>query len=264
MAKTTRRKFILTVFSIIGLGAIITWITKNSILRWFIRRIDNEGLAMSLAPEMNEDVCILTSSQTEGPFFISSPIRANVIEDRKGKEMNLKMQIVRVPDCTPIDGAIVEIWHCDAEGIYSGYPEDIAHDPWKAMKVAGTGDGNVKPLTDARFLRGAQQSDADGIVEFKTIFPGWYDGRAPHIHFKILVDKKEQLTSQFYFEPKLCDAIYLNIEPYVKYGASPYTPQNDIVINGDIKAVDGLLLNPSLHNELPVNASIKVGINKLT
>ena len=56
MAKTTRRKFILTVFSIIGLGAIIAWITKNSILRWFIRRIDNEGLAMSLAPEMNEDV----------------------------------------------------------------------------------------------------------------------------------------------------------------------------------------------------------------
>jgi len=264
MAKTTRRKFILTTFSIIGIGAIIAWIAKNSILRWFIRRIDNKGLVMSLAPKMNDEICVLTSSQTEGPFFISSPIRANVIEDRKGKQMNLKMQIVRFPDCTPIEGAIAEIWHCDAEGVYSGYPEDISHDPWKAMQVAGTGEANVKPLTKARFLRGAQQANAEGIVEFNTIFPGWYDGRAPHIHFKILVDKKEQLTSQFYFEPKLCDEIYLNIEPYNKYGSSPYTPQNDIVINQDINAVDGLLLNPPLHKDLPVNTSIKVGVNKIS
>ena len=263
MSKTSRRKFLLTAFSAIGLGAIILWFTKNSILRWIVQRTDNKGLNMTAATPIDEDICILTSSQTEGPFFISSPIRKNVMEDRKGKEMHLKMQLVNYPVCTPIEGAIVEIWHCDAEGIYSGYPEDISHDPWKAFRFMGTGEGNVKPVTPARFLRGAQQSDAEGIVEFNTIFPGWYDGRTPHIHFKILVDKKEQLTSQFYFEHEFCNKIYLNMEPYNIYGESPYTPQNDIVINGDINAVNGLLLNPILNSDQPISASVKVGIEKI-
>jgi protocatechuate 3,4-dioxygenase beta subunit len=263
MAKTSRRKFLLTAFSAIGLGAIILWFTKNSILRWIAQRTDNKGLIMTAATPIDDDICILTSSQTEGPFFISSPIRKNVIEDRQGKEMLLRMQIVNYPVCTPIEGAIIEIWHCDAEGIYSGYPEEISHDPWKAFKFMGTGEGNIKPVTPARFLRGAQQSDADGIVEFNTIFPGWYDGRTPHIHFKILVDNKEQLTSQFYFEHDFCNKIYLHMKPYNNYGESPYTPQNDIVINGDINAVNGLLLNPKFNIDQPISSSIKVGIRKI-
>lgn len=262
MAKKSRRKFIVTLFSVLGLAGLLVWLSKNSIIRWLALRTDNNGVAISLAPELSDDLCILTSSQTEGPFFISSPIRSNLREDRKGMEMSVKMQVVRVPDCTPIKGAIVEIWHCDAEGIYSGYPEDIAHNPWKSLTLIGTGEGNVKPVTEARFLRGAQQSDADGIVKFNTIFPGWYDGRVPHIHFKILVDDKEQLTSQFYFEQELCNKIYLSTAPYNVHGESPYTIQNDIVINGDIKAVSGLLLNPTLSNKGPVEAAIKVGIQK--
>ncbi|MGB5362319.1 MAG: hypothetical protein WBN17_03345, partial [Aureibaculum sp.] len=90
-----------------------------------------------------------------------------------------------------------------------------------------------------------------------------YDGRTPHIHFKILVDKKEQLTSQFYFEHDFCNKIYLHMKPYNNYGESPYTPQNDIVINGDINAVNGLLLNPKFNIDQPISSSIKVGIRKI-
>lgn len=260
MAKTSRRKFILAAFSTLGIGALIIWFMKNSILRWYVQRTDNKGLEMTAATSINEDICVLTSSQTEGPFFISSPIRKNVIEDRKGMQMNFKLQLVNYPVCTPVEGAIVEIWHCDAEGIYSGYPEDISHDPWKAFKFMGTADSNIKPVTKARFLRGAQQTDTEGIVEFNTIFPGWYDGRTPHIHIKILLNDKEQLTSQFYFEPEFCSKIYLSTAPYNKYGESPYTPQNDIVINADIKNVNGLLLKPIVLNDETVTAAVKVGI----
>lgn len=263
MVKKSRRKFIVIIIFILGLGGILVWLSKNTIMRWLMQRTDNKGLAISLAPKLSDDICILTSSQTEGPFFISSPIRSNLIEDRKGMGMHLKMQLVRVPDCTPIEKAIVEIWHCDAEGIYSGYPEEIAHDPWKSLTFAGTGEANVKPVTESRFLRGAQQSNADGIVEFSSIFPGWYDGRAPHIHFKILVDDKEEITSQFYFEPELCNQIYLNTSIYDTYGESPYTIQNDIVINGDVNAVNGLLLSPELSDEGLASVEIKVGIQNL-
>lgn len=263
MKKGSRRKFIVTAFSILGIGGVILWFSKSKIIRWLLLSTKNKGLTMSLAPNVSEDICILTSSQTEGPFFISSPLRNNLMEDRKGLEMNLKIQIVRAPDCLPIHGAIVEIWHCDAEGVYSGYPEDLAHDPWKTLALAGTGGDNVQPITESRFLRGAQESDADGMVAFKTIFPGWYDGRAPHIHFKILVDTKEQLTSQFYFEPGLCNQIYLNTAPYDKYGESPFTIHNDIVINEDINAVDGLLLNPTLSQTGMAQAAIKIGIERL-
>ncbi len=264
MAKATRRKFILSFLGILGIGGVVAWVNKNGILRWMLRRTNNEGLQMSAAPKLTEDICVLTSSQVEGPFFIASPIRKDIKEDRKGKEMNLKIQIVRMPECVPIQGAVVELWHCDAEGNYSGYPEDMSHDPWKTLMLVGTSGanvGNVKPMNEARFLRGAQETDTSGQVEFNTIFPGWYDPRAPHIHIKVLINKEEYLTSQFYFNPEFCNMIYLNQEPYKIYGGSPYTPQNDFAISGHLQA-EGLLLEPKWNDDLPLEASAKVGIRK--
>ena len=110
-------------------------------------------------------------------------------------------------------------------------------------------------------MRGAQQSDAKGYVEFNTIFPGWYEPRAPHIHFKVTINNEEQLTSQFYFEQELCDRVYTSLEPYNKYGESPYNIYNDIVLKG-VTQVDGLLLRPSWNGNLPLDASAKVGIKK--
>ena len=123
MTKSTRRKFLLNTLKILGASAIVLWFTKNKILKWIITSTNNEGLAMSASPKIGADMCVLTSKQGEGPFFITSPIRNNIVEDRTGKLMNFKMQVLSMPDCKPIENAIVEIWHCDAEGNYSGYPE---------------------------------------------------------------------------------------------------------------------------------------------
>ena len=261
MEKTTRRKFLFSFLGVLGFGGVTVWFKKNDILRWILRRTNNEGLKVSAAPKLTDDFCVLTSSQVEGPFFIASPIRSDIKEDRKGKEMNLKIQILRMPECVPIAGAVVELWQCDAEGIYSGYPEDIGHDPWKTLRLIGVSGENVKPLNEARFLRGVQETDTNGQVEFNTIFPGWYEPRAPHIHFKVLIDKEECLTSQFYFDSEFCNRIYLHEEPYKIYGECPYNLQNDIAISDHLEA-EGLILNPKWNDNLPLAASAKVGIIK--
>lgn len=261
MEKKTRRKFIFGTLGFLGVGFTAAWMNKNALLKWLILTNDNAGLKITAVPKVGEDVCLMTSSQVEGPFFIASPIRKDIKEDRKGKEMNLKLQILRAPDCTPIENALVEIWHCDAEGAYSGYPESLAHNVWETISLTPSGE-NVKPMNETRYLRGAQNTDANGLVEFQTIFPGWYDPRTPHIHFKILIEGKEQLTSQFYFEQTFQDKIHTHFEPYINYGKSPYSIQNDGVLRGQ-KALDGLILQPIWHDSLPLEVSAKIGVQQM-
>lgn len=120
---------------------------------------------------------------------------------------------------------------------------------------------HVEPLTETRFLRGAQYTDAQGVCEFNTIFPGWYEPRTPHIHFKVLIDSKEQLTSQFYFEPDFCEKVYTSIVPYTKYGNSPFNFQNDIVLQGS-HDLDGLMLHPVWNEHSALEAFAKVGLRR--
>lgn len=261
MARTTRRRFALGVLGVGGGASLLAWFQRNSIIRWMLSFVQNDALVMSAAPAIGQDACILTASQVEGPFFIGSPLRRDIKEDRQGKEMTLRIEVVRMPECAPIEDALVEIWHCDAEGAYSGYPEDMGHDPWKTIRVAGLGAAHVEPTTEARFLRGAQRTDAAGVVEFDTIFPGWYEPRSPHVHFKVLVDDREYLTSQFYFAPEFCNRMYLHLAPYSTYGESPYRPENDpaMMANQDAR---GLLLNPVWDDLGPVQASARVGVQR--
>lgn len=263
MGVTNRRRFIAGSFGILGAGGVTAWLNRNRLLSWMLRKTSNEDLRISAAPSLDADVCILTPEQVEGPFFIASPIRKDIREDRKGRELNLRIQVVRMPDCVPASGALVEVWHCDAEGIYSGYPEDLPHNPWKTLRLTGTGGRNVKPMNESRFLRGAQQTDGNGIVEFRTVFPGWYEPRAPHVHFKVLIDNRQLLTSQFYFDPELCNRIYLHETPYDRYGSSPYTPANDIAISQHPDA-RGLVLEPVWNDDLPLEASARVGVLEAT
>ncbi|MDZ4708932.1 MAG: hypothetical protein SH818_11085 [Saprospiraceae bacterium] len=153
----------------------------------------------------------------------------------------------------------MEIWHCDAEGKYSGYPEDLAHNIFGTIKLTGMKDGNVKPTTDARYLRGVQSSDENRNLKFITMFPGWYDPLSPHVHFKILIEDKECLTSQFYFETEFQDKIFISYAPYSTYGKSPYNISNDGVLRGE-KKMEGLLLKPVLSEEGPLEVSVKIGI----
>jgi protocatechuate 3,4-dioxygenase beta subunit len=105
---------------------------------------------------------------------------------------------VSASTCRPIPNALAEIWHADAAGVYSGYSE---------QGTAGQ-----------TFLRGLQTSDADGIVEFQTIYPGWYRGRTTHIHFKVHFGNQTLVTAQLYFPESLSSTIYTTISPYSTRG----------------------------------------------
>jgi protocatechuate 3,4-dioxygenase beta subunit len=263
MKKNARRKFIFCGLGAFVASAVAAWFQKNRILRWVAGRHRNPNLKLTAAPLEGEDICILSSRQAEGPFFVSAPQRRDIKEDRTGKALQLKLQVLRMPDCKPINGALVEIWHCDAEGAYSGYPEEIAHDPWKGFLFLGSTSGtHVNPINEKRFLRGAQVTDASGHVEFETIFPGWYEPRAPHIHVKIIADDKECLTTALYFETDFCNRLYLQQTPYNKRGESPYHPLNDIAMEDSQEAV-GLLLKPSWSDGGPIKASIRIGVQRI-
>jgi protocatechuate 3,4-dioxygenase beta subunit len=261
--KTNRRKFIFGSLAGLGLGLLGAWIFRRPILKSLIFRGDFDAGLLNAAPSGANDYCVLTSRQVEGPFFFPSPERRDIREDRKGLALELQFRIVRYPDCTPIEGAVVDIWHCDAEGAYSGYPEEITHDVWKSAvflirnSTERNGEMHVDPVNDNRFLRGRQTTDNDGWVTFDTIFPGWYEGRAPHIHAKIITSENEQLTTQFYFDTNLCDEIYTTHAPYDKYGKCPVKIENDMVLASFDKA-DGLLLKITAGANM--NATAKIGV----
>ncbi len=127
--------------------------------------------------------------------------------------------------CTPIEGAQVDVWHCDAQGVYSGVSD-------RSFDTSGQ-----------KFLRGYQRTNANGGVQFVTIYPGWYSGRTVHIHFTIrtrgMDNNDYQFTSQFFFDDNLTDQVY-TVEPYASKGHRNTRNANDNIFNG---GGDQLLLN---------------------
>lgn len=110
--------------------------------------------------------CVLTPTQEEGPFYIDlARVRRNIVEDRQGVPLALAVTVVDASTCEPIPDAAVDIWHCDALGLYSGEPSEDSE--------------------SETFLRGIQLTDAHGQAEFATIYPGQYPGRTTHIHLKV-------------------------------------------------------------------------------
>ena len=266
MATSTRRKFFLGTLGVLGAGLATAWFSRCSILRWGMKQQNNATLQLTPAPATENELCLLTSKQAEGPFYFPSPERKDIREDRNSKPMNLRMQLLRHPNCTPVEGAVVEVWHTDADGVYSGYPAEVAHDIWKTFMFVGkhgekrNGEYHVEPVEETRFLRGLQRTDADGWVEFNTIFPGWYEGRVPHIHFKVFIGEQESLNSQFYLEQATCEHIYTTVSPYDKYGKCPLSFENDIVLKD---AANGLLLKPAWANDAPMEAVARIGIKSV-
>jgi protocatechuate 3,4-dioxygenase beta subunit len=132
--------------------------------------------------------CTQTAEQTEGPFYFDvDRVRSDIREDRKGATLRLGVRVRDAAECAPIANAVVDVWHCDAEGSYSEPGET--------------------------YLRGAQVTNADGIVEFTTVYPGWYPGRTVHIHAKVHLDKQTALTTQFYFDDTVSAHVFVD-DPY--------------------------------------------------
>jgi protocatechuate 3,4-dioxygenase beta subunit len=144
--------------------------------------------------------CVVIPELTEGPYFVDemlerSDIRSDPSDNSvsEGDELGITVNVSQIGgdgSCTPLADAQVDVWHCDALGVYS----DVA-DP--SFDTSGR-----------RFLRGYQNTDRNGAARFVTIYPGWYPGRATHIHFKIRTDNGYAFTSQWFFDDAFSDTVH--------------------------------------------------------
>jgi protocatechuate 3,4-dioxygenase beta subunit len=129
---------------------------------------------------------VLAPELTEGPYYLDvDRVRSDITEGRPGTPLALALTVVNASTCAPIKDAAVDIWHTDASGVYSGVEGD-----------------------SGMFMRGTQISDADGKVEFATIYPGWYSGRTVHIHLKVHAGGNEVHTGQLFFPEEISSAVY--------------------------------------------------------
>ncbi|MDR6979728.1 protocatechuate 3,4-dioxygenase beta subunit [Streptomyces sp. 3330] len=197
------------------------------------------------------EVCYrLTSETVEGPYYIDADkIRRDVTEDRAGIPLLLGLKVIDSETCRPVRDAAVDIWHCDAAGVYSGYedqgnggggggPAPTGEPPTGAPTGAPPGGGHAEPTDDSRYLRGTWRTDRHGQVTFRTVFPGWYRGRCVHIHVKVHVDGEWTdagyegghtcHTGQFFFDEEsvLASAV---VEPYASNTAERTTLTEDTI-----------------------------------
>jgi protocatechuate 3,4-dioxygenase beta subunit len=172
--------------------------------------------------------CVLTPELTEGPYYIAGEkVRRNITEGKPGAELELRLRVLDVSTCKPLIGATVDIWHCDAGGIYSGF----------GSASTGGGFGGGGPTDKRTFLRGIQPTDRDGYATFQTIYPGWYHGRAVHIHVKVHLGGNVVHTGQLFFSDPLTDSVYKR----APYNARPHrdtrNADDSIYRNGGIRSL---------------------------
>ena len=165
--------------------------------------------------------CVLRPEQTEGPFFVEERLnRSDIRSDpgtgtvKPGAPLRITFRVSRVDGsaCTPVAGAQVHVWHCDAAGAYSDVRD------WHGSTVG------------QKFLRGHQVTDANGLATFTTIYPGWYQGRAVHIHFKVRTAEQSKrgrdFTSQIYFDEAVSDKVFAR-PPYASRGKRDVRNEQD-------------------------------------
>jgi protocatechuate 3,4-dioxygenase beta subunit len=162
--------------------------------------------------------------QDEGPYYLDGePFRHDLTDDRTGVPLGLRMML-RHEDGTPVVGAVVDVWHCDALGRYSGFaPPGV--DEREAARAGEAAEG---------FLRGRQPTDGQGRCEFRTVYPGWYGGRTVHIHVIVEVDGR-RLTSQLFFPDHVNDEL-LARSPYAERPGRDTTNATDEIFAHDGKA----------------------------
>lgn len=251
-----RRKLLIGAAGL-GAGGLTMWLSRRRILKGIVTRFDNTQYELSEPSRIGDSGCTPTQLGQEGPYYLPPPTRSDIREGKEGKELQLQLQVVQVDGCMPVADALVEVWQADAAGVYSAYPEHLARDIYETLKFVGFEGAHAEPTREGTYLRGAQQTGPDGMVRFTTIFPGWYDLRAPHIHFKVTVAQKQLIIGQFYFPHELSNTIYRTIEPYIAGGETSYRPENDLVIDID-KGARASLLKPEFVADQPLRVSAKI------
>jgi len=157
--------------------------------------------------------CVLTPEQTEGPFYVDlGQIRSRIVAGRPGVPLKLRIHVVDAETCKPIKNAAVDIWHCDALGVYS--------------------DESNQSTSGETWMRGVQLTDSNGLARFRTIYPGHYVGRTTHIHAKVHTGGKVVHTGQFFFTDRLSKEVY-RLSPYKKDTQSYQARATDQVYSGE-------------------------------
>ena len=187
--------------------------------------------------------CLMSPEKTAGPFPLDEQFdRRDVTEGKPGHPLRLGLRVVDAT-CAPVAGATVEIWHADATGDYSAFRDN------------GGGKDEGPGTT---FLRGSQTAGADGIVEFQTIYPGWYRGRAVHIHVRVHREGRPVLTSQLFFDDAYTATVY-SADPYAEFG-TPDTPTASDGIAGDARSEGTVLTTTAAETSL---GSGSIGLHNL-
>ena len=195
-----------------------------------------------------------TPQQIEGPYFVDNmPNRSDLRSEpsdgsiQEGVPLNITINVYRVDDtdrdgkgtCVPFSGAKVDLWEANSQGLYSGVEDD------------GT--------QGLMYLRGYQITDENGTAKFETIYPGWYENRAIHIHLKITdfegPEKIFEWTSQLYLPDSTNEQVHLQ-PPYSNHGPVPMTNEQDFIYTGP--STDGLIKN-NTGNHLMLNVSTSDG-----
>nr|MDT0657248.1 hypothetical protein [Micromonospora sp. DSM 115978] len=261
------RRALLAGVSSVGLGALITACGSGTPVT------TSTGATVSPEATTSADltglfdganVCALSPSTTQGPYYFDADkVRSDIREDREGTTLRVAIKVMESESCAPLPNAVVEIWHCDAAGLYSG-AESLSSgggqngggqpggqgdggqpagtppsgQPGGGQPPGGGGPGadggandgaaDLTPVDDKRYLRGAQITNADGIVEFTTIWPGWYRGRTTHIHAMVHVSNARVLTTQMMFDEDLNSAVYA-AAPYAEHTGRDTFNDNDTI-----------------------------------
>ena len=192
--------------------------------------------------------CTLTAEQEVGPYYLDlERVRQDVREGKPGIPLKLRVSIVDAHRCVPVPNAALDIWHCDALGVYSGFTSNGSgghmHPPDFAGRPPGPPPGAPSNFDQARpfppppgfgnrqhdktsFLRGVQLTNDSGVVEFSTIFPGWYSGRDTHIHLRVHVGGNSKdakysgghvsYTGQLFFPDEISDEVAKH-QPYANH-----------------------------------------------
>lgn len=188
--------------------------------------------------------CVVTDTETDGPYPLynsrgSALQRVDIREGKTGLQLDMTITVKNVNNsCAVLPNARVDIWYCDKDGYYSGY--------------TNSGYLGTQNNTTRTFLRGLQYADAAGQVKFTGVYPGWYQGRAVHMHVQVYVDNTLKLTSQIAFPEDINTAVF-NTDLYKAHGQSPLKNSGDNI------------LRDSLDNELAVvTANASTGGYNLT
>jgi protocatechuate 3,4-dioxygenase beta subunit len=228
-------------------------------------------------------VCEITPGQVEGPYYFDTRLqRDDITEGFAGLPLRLQLTVISLPSCAPLQGAILDVWHCAADGRYSGYPAASGAaeagapgsgppppagvpgaggpppggppggGPGGGMQLGQPGSSNVPQIAGETFLRGYVRADRTGSAEIRTLYPGWYTGRTPHIHLKIWLGDRH-LTTQVYLPDAATRAIY---------GQPPYNvrPTPDVPSNAN----DGIYTQTRGRTVLSVSQSGSAFIGRLT